>query len=52
MTLTFELDLDTVKMSKQDKYLGQKSIVQNLLSVNMQTHNGPIALPVPLKSSV
>jgi len=50
LTLTFERDLDNVKMNRRAKYLDQRSIFQNLLSGH--THTGPIALPGPLKWSV
>jgi len=37
MTLTFELDLDSVKTNRRAKYLGQRSFRSKVL-VQMQTH--------------
>jgi len=55
MTLTFGLDLDSVKMNPQAKYHGQKPSGSK---INVRTHpetdrhTRPIALPGPLKWSV
>jgi len=49
MTLTFELDLDSVKMNKQAKYLRPRSSNSNVLSrTRTQTHIRSTALPGPL----
>jgi len=52
MTLTFEHDLDSVKMSPLAKHLGQRSFSAQLFSRHTDTRNGSIALPGPLKQSI
>jgi len=57
MTLTFELDLDRVKMNHHAIYLGQKSFSSKVIArTHRHTHcharTGPFALPGPLKWSV
>jgi len=44
MTLTFKLDLDTVKVNRRVKYLGQKSFRSKLIVVT-HTHRGHFAVP-------
>jgi len=51
MTLTFEVDLDSVKMNQLAKYLGQRSSNSKVI-VRIDTHAEPIALAGPLKWSV
>jgi len=53
MTLTFELDTDSVMMNWRARYLGQRSFGSTKVIVG--THNtqtGLIALPGPLNRSV
>jgi len=57
MTLTFELDLDRVKMNHHAIYLGQKSFGSKVIArthrhTHCHWHTGPFALPGPLKWSV
>jgi len=47
MTVTFEFDLDSVKMNQHAKYLRHRSF-----SPHRNTHTRPTALPGPLKRSV
>ena len=57
MTLTFELDLNSVGVNYCAKYLGQMSfrskvVVGTHTDTQTHTHTGPIALSGPLKWSV
>jgi len=47
MTLTFELDLDTVKVTQQAKYIGQRSFRSKII-VRPHTHIHPSVLHVQL----
>jgi len=52
VTLVFELDLESVETNQHVKYLGQRSFSSLVIvSIDRQTHVGPIALPGPLKYS-
>jgi len=53
MTLTFELDIDMVKMNQPAGYLGHRSLSSKAIvwthqQTDTHTHSRPIALPVPL----
>jgi len=55
MTLTFELDLDTVKTTQQAVYLGHKSFRSKVIARTdrqTDTHTEPIALQGARKWSV
>jgi len=50
MTLTFELNLDSIKMNQFSKYLGQKSTTSKVIvETPRHAHIWPNALPGPLK---
>ena len=50
MTLTFELDLDKVKIYHQSKYLSQRSFSSKVVVLaDTDSHSGPSALPRALK---
>jgi len=55
MNLTFELDLDCIKMNQHTEYVGQKSVCSVMLSGHTYTqthrHFGPITPPGLLKWS-
>jgi len=53
MILTFESDLDSVKMNQQTKYLSQRSSSYKVIvCTHRHRHTRPTAPPGPLKQSV
>ena len=53
MTLTFKLELNSVKMNQRAKTLDQRSFRSKVTArTNTQTHTGPTALSGPLMWSV
>jgi len=49
MTLTFKLDLDSVKFNQHTKYLDKKVISFKRCCPDTHTHTRSTALPEPLK---
>ena len=53
MIVTFEYDLDRVKVNQHAKYLGQRSFSSKVdVYSRTDVHAGPTALPGPLNCSV